>query len=136
MTDKDLEAFDKYLDNFPTWDGHTKLSNIIDYLRVFKALGTVNVQRRVDLLDALKLPEEIHEFELLLWQRIKEGFFKKYPFEFWDLFTMVKKNRNLFPYLSNLSPDANDLSNQLVALQMVMIPKMILFQISIYQGTI
>jgi hypothetical protein len=106
-----LEAFDRYLDNMPTYNSTAHITNVIDYFRVFNGLGDVSHQGRFDSICSSFLPDYIYEFESWLFSKIQSNYFKDNYSKFWAILPVINEISGIY----NVNP-SSDMSGQLLRL--------------------
>jgi hypothetical protein len=71
--ERDLDAFKYYLNNFPTYNGNAKVTNLQNYFKLFGPIGNPNIEPRYELLKDIN--PDIFTFEVDLYQKLRSGFF-------------------------------------------------------------
>lgn len=71
--ERDFKSFKYYLDNFPTYNGTAKVTNLQNYFKLFGFLGNPNIEPRYELLKDIN--PDIFTFEVDLYNKLRSGFF-------------------------------------------------------------
>lgn len=111
----EFAEFDKYLDSFPLYDGSAHITNIIDFTKIFKSLGNINIQGRADLLEKNGM-SSMMEFETWFYEKLMSKHYMIYLSDFWDLLPMSRDLFGLELLFSSLNPTSENFSNQLTEL--------------------